>query len=147
MQTASDPSLPCRTSQGLRSPMSTAHLPEQVETRCSPNVFDHRHLCSLTSPGQVPQCTWEALTSPTRALVFWATVMLTAVGSSLHVCCAPVGPAFQGTGQSRCAQVQALTLPLSPCGPGPGESHLRSASMSAAVTWELFLGCWKGCRE
>ena len=62
MQTASNPSLPCRTSQGLCSPASTAHLPERVDTRCSPNVFDHRHLCSLTSPGQVPQRTWEAPT-------------------------------------------------------------------------------------
>lgn len=62
MQTASNPSLPCRTSPGLRSPVSTVHLPERVETRCSPNVFDHRHLCSLTSPGQVPQHTWEAPT-------------------------------------------------------------------------------------
>ena len=59
MQTALDPSLPCRTSQGPHSPVSTAHPPEWIETRCSPNVFDHRRLCSLTSPGQVPQRTWE----------------------------------------------------------------------------------------
>lgn len=59
VQTALDPSLPCRTSQGPHSPVSTAHPPEWIETRCSPNVFDHRRLCSLTCPGQVPQRTWE----------------------------------------------------------------------------------------